>query len=202
MRRPAMRTAMQPLSRFVYIFKNKVSKKKLSRFFYFVRYTLLFTTKAWATETTHANTIKLAIIIIFYTFLFLLMLSLIKIFSSRFTTNTLWSAFASEVLCFFMFFMSKSPRGGTCSVCVYFVKSTLLFTTTASTTAAQQIAKIKPKIIIILILSFVILNLFTSLGMRKAQIHISVNLRTLFGTNPAELAPAFLRGRFPAARSS
>lgn len=48
----------------------------------------------------------------------------------------------------------------------YFVKFILLFTTTASTRAAQQIAKIKPKIIIILNLSFfcypkcVILNLF------------------------------------------
>ena len=35
----------------------------------------------------------------------------------------------------------------------YFIKFILLFTTTASTTAAQQIAKINPKIIIILILS-------------------------------------------------
>lgn len=36
----------------------------------------------------------------------------------------------------------------------YFVRLILLFTFTASATAAQQIAKINPKIIIILILSF------------------------------------------------
>ena len=51
----------------------------------------------------------------------------------------------------------------------YFVKPILLFTTTASTTAAQHIAKIKPKIIIILILSsFVILNLFYLVALPSA----------------------------------
>ena len=51
-----------------------------------------------------------------------------------------------------MFSMSEPLRTRLCVS--YFVRFTLLLITIASTNAAQQIAKIKPKIIIILILSY------------------------------------------------
>lgn len=63
-----------------------------------------------------------------------------------------------------MFSMSEPLRTRLCVS--YFVKFTLLLITIASTNAAQQIAKIKPKIIIILILSsFVILIFLTLLAL-------------------------------------
>lgn len=101
---------------------------------------LLLTTNACATETTHANTIKPIIIIILLSFLYLLPLITVLSFS-----------------CVFLLCVSK------CASCItlqesYFMAFILLFTTTASTTAAQQIAKINPKIIIILILSLNLLS--------------------------------------------
>lgn len=71
-----------------------------------------------------------------------------------------------------MFSMSEPLRTRLCVS--YFVRFTLLLITIASTNAAQQIAKIKPKIIIILILSsFVILIFLTLLALAFAQSSLS-----------------------------
>lgn len=101
---------------------------------------LLLTTNACATETTHANTIKPIIIIILLSFLYFLL----------FIT----------VLSFSRVFLKCVSRRSSCATLreSYFMAFILLFTTTASTTAAQQIAKINPKIIIILILSLNLLS--------------------------------------------
>ena len=63
------------------------------------------------------------------------------------------------VLSFSRVFLKCVSRRSSCATLreSYFM-AFILFTTTASTTAAQQIAKINPKIIIILILSLILLS--------------------------------------------
>ena len=69
-----------PCNRFrVNIYELKIVLVKAAN--YFVRYMLLLTTNACATETTHANTIKPIIIIIVLSFLYLLLLITVLSFS-------------------------------------------------------------------------------------------------------------------------
>ena len=85
---------------------------------------LLFTTNAWATDTAQASTIILISIIIFLTFLFFVVIL------------TVFSSVSLDVL------HVAGPEA-------YFMTFILLFTTTASTRAAQQMANTNPKIIIV-----------------------------------------------------
>ena len=98
---------------------------------YFVRNILLFTTTAWAKAAQHTKTIKLTIIIIFLPFYSLIFVILLRLLlASRLCSSTInWSirtyAYYLDMLIF-------------------------LFTTTASTSAAQQIANTNPNTIITL----------------------------------------------------
>ena len=120
----------KPATASVYIL---ISINKVANQFshYFVRNILLFTTTAWAKATQHTKTIKLTIIIIllpFFSLIFVILLRLLL--ASRLCSSTInWPvrtyAYYLDILIF-------------------------LFTTTASTSAAQQIANINPNTIIIL----------------------------------------------------
>lgn len=97
-------------------------------FRYFVWYTLLFTTKACASDATQANTISPIIIIILIPFLLFI--------------NVVFS------------YLCSSFHLALCLATAYFMKFTFLLTSTASTTAKQQMATTNA-IIIIVILSFI-----------------------------------------------